>query len=68
MTHDTNTPSIDREEQRYLMSMFCWNMAIDAGTKALRCSRAGDEDGAKRWALTVNHYLKNYARLQYTDK
>jgi hypothetical protein len=61
-------PDADRTEQRYLASMFCWNMALEAGTKALRCSAAGDDEGAKRWAMTVHHYLKNYARLQYGDK
>jgi hypothetical protein len=59
---------IDRNEQRAHAAMFCWNMALDAGTKALRCRDAGDDAGAKRWAMTVHHYLKNYQRLQYTDK
>jgi hypothetical protein len=68
MTDTTHRTATDRNEQRALASMFCWNMALDAGTKALRCKDAGDEDGANRWALTVAHYLKNYARLQYGDK
>jgi hypothetical protein len=67
MTDITQRPA-DRNEQRYLASMFCWNMALEAGTKALRCSEAGDDEGAKRWAMTVHHYLKNYARLQYGSK
>jgi hypothetical protein len=66
--HRKEPTMIDRNEQRYHAAMFCWNMAIDAATKALRCSRARDEEGAQRWSLTVNHYLKNYRRLQYTDK
>jgi hypothetical protein len=71
---DTTPPTVRRRpdaaaiEQRYLASMFCWNMALEAGTKALRCSEAGDDEGAKRWAMTVHHYLKNYARLQYGSK
>lgn len=59
MTHD---------EHRYHMSMFCWNMAIDADIKYRRCVEAGDHKGASRWHVTRAHYLKNYARLQYTDK
>jgi len=67
-TPTTPAPVVDRTERAALASMFCWNMALEAGTKALRCSEAGDDEGAKRWAMTVHHYLKNYARLQYTDK
>ncbi len=61
-------PDADRNEQRYLAAMFCWNMAVDADIKARRCRDAGDDEGAKRWAMTVHHYLKNYARLQYGNE
>jgi hypothetical protein len=47
-------PDADRNEQRALAAMFCWNMALEAETKRRRAIDVGD--------------LKNYARLQYGDK
>ena len=68
MTDTTQRTDANRNEQRYLASMFCWNMALEAETKRRRAIDAGDDEGAKRWLTTVAHYLKNYARLQYGDK
>jgi len=61
-------PDADRNEQRALAAMFCWNMAVDADIKARRCRDAGDDEGAKRHDVAVAHYIRNYTRLQYGDE
>ncbi len=61
-------PAADRNEQRALAAMFCWNMAVDADIKARRCRDAGDHEGAKRHDVAVAHYIRNYTRLQYGDE